>query len=204
MVSHKFLRDTLCPVVIRFISENFCDYHDGTCSCFPGGIIQIFRNGWLPQNCRDVMSPVGICVTPWDTGNFTTGNTVATLLQLRGLCGCYRVYILVFYTKITLCGSYGTTLGESVTAAFITTFHMYSLFNLCEQSSSHVSKQNGDYTWTCSSIPYAGFSREVFCNLLQAVMMHQPWKSRSAGAKSPRLRRFFFPSSKKKVLPHTG
>ena len=22
------------------------------------------------------MSPVGICVTPWDTGNFTTGSTV--------------------------------------------------------------------------------------------------------------------------------
>ena len=26
-VSHKFPRDTLCPVVIRSISEHFCDYH---------------------------------------------------------------------------------------------------------------------------------------------------------------------------------
>ena len=26
-VSHKFPRDTLCPVVIQSISEHFCDYH---------------------------------------------------------------------------------------------------------------------------------------------------------------------------------
>ena len=37
---------------------------------------EIFRHGWLPQNCRDMMSPVGICGIPWDTGNFPTANTV--------------------------------------------------------------------------------------------------------------------------------
>ena len=31
--------------------------------CFPGIITEIFRNGWLPWNCWDKMSPVGICVT---------------------------------------------------------------------------------------------------------------------------------------------
>ena len=64
-VSHKFPRDILCPVVIRSISENFCDYMGH--GCLPGIITEIFRHGWLPQNCRDTMSPVVICGIPWDT-----------------------------------------------------------------------------------------------------------------------------------------
>ena len=45
----------------------------------PGVITEIFRNGWLPHNCRDMMSPVGICVTPWDMGYFTTGSKILIL-----------------------------------------------------------------------------------------------------------------------------
>ena len=55
----------LCPVVIWSISETFCDY------------------GWLPWNCRDTMSPVGICVTPWDMENITTGSTIYRQLRAR-------------------------------------------------------------------------------------------------------------------------
>ena len=68
-VSHRVTQipavsETLCPVVIRSISENFCDYH-GTWLFpgSPGAITDIFRNGWLPRKCRDKMSPVGICDT---------------------------------------------------------------------------------------------------------------------------------------------
>ena len=64
-VSHKFPRDILCPVVIRSISENFCDYHGTWLSSRYNH--RNFRHGWLPQNCRDTMSPVVICGIPWDT-----------------------------------------------------------------------------------------------------------------------------------------
>ena len=57
---------------------------------FPGVITEIFRNGWLPRNIGDTMSPVGICVTRWDTENITTGSTVsnhqANLTQLWVMC----------------------------------------------------------------------------------------------------------------------
>ena len=44
---------------------------------------------------------------------------MATSWQLRGLRGCYGVYVVVFLTKITLHvrGSYGTAIREGVTVA---------------------------------------------------------------------------------------
>ena len=41
---------------------------------------------------------------------------------LRGLCGCYRVYVPLFPAKIALRGSYGTALREGVTADLIICF----------------------------------------------------------------------------------
>ena len=37
--------------------------------------------------------------------------------QLRGLCGCYGVYVRLFFAKIALRGSYGTVLREGVTVS---------------------------------------------------------------------------------------
>ena len=77
-VSHKFPRDILCPVVIRSISENFCDYH-GT---------------WLSSRYNHRNFQTWVITTElsghdvsrgnlWDTvgyretqGNFTTSSTV--------------------------------------------------------------------------------------------------------------------------------
>ena len=44
--------------------------------CFPGVITKSFRSGWLLWKCWDTMSPVEICMTPWDVENFTTSSTV--------------------------------------------------------------------------------------------------------------------------------
>ena len=77
-VSHKFPRDILCPVVIRSISENFCDYH-GT---------------WMSSRYNHRNFQTWVITTElsghdvsrgnlWDTvgyretrGNFTTSSTV--------------------------------------------------------------------------------------------------------------------------------
>ena len=42
---------------------------------------------------------------------------VAISWQLRGLSGCYGVYVQLFFAKIALRGSYGTDLREDVAVA---------------------------------------------------------------------------------------
>ena len=37
--------------------------------------------------------------------------------QLRGVCGCHRIYLTLFFTKITLRGSYRINLREGITKA---------------------------------------------------------------------------------------
>ena len=86
-VSHKFPRDILCPVVIRSISENFCDYH-GT---------------WLSSRYNHRNFQTWVITTElsghdvsrgnlWDTvgyretrGNFTTSSTVCVLHGFLGV-----------------------------------------------------------------------------------------------------------------------
>ena len=86
-VSHKFPRDILCPVVIRSISENFCDYH-GT---------------WLSSRYNHRNFQTWVITTElsghdvsrgnlWDTvgyretrGNFTTSSTVVPTTSLNRL-----------------------------------------------------------------------------------------------------------------------
>ena len=70
--------------------------------CFPGVITESFRNGWLPRNCRDTMSPVGICVTPWDTENITTDSTVSFRVFIR------QKYLHVNLSRNKFDGNWGT------------------------------------------------------------------------------------------------
>ena len=107
-VSHKFPRDILCPVVIRSISENFCDYH-GT---------------WLSSRYNHRNFQTWVITTElsghdvsrgnlWDTvgyretrGNFTTSSTVYTCRSApEGCCLWQRnwelpVYNLTFWTMV--------------------------------------------------------------------------------------------------------
>ena len=77
---------------------------------------------------RDTMCPAGICVTPWDTGNFTTSSTVYNLIGKRHdanhLILLYFSYSNVDFT--TFSRSINSTLIHNIFKVYIKTAPSFS------------------------------------------------------------------------------